>query len=148
LGKGGREAMRKRRKICGEYSKHIVCESWEGGGIDDVAFKAHYDEGYIYAHSCQDTHDKDVFHYIFQKDGSDEIGSCGMCGTEFSINLESMRITEDSCKMMPPWYDSQLDIRLAPRTRDLLLTYRSGQRAAFAIKKFRTGAPAATGARK
>ena len=143
----------KKRKICAEYSEHIVCESWGGGGIDDVAFKAHSDEGYIYAHSCQDTHDKDVFHYIFQKDGSDKLacvpGACGMCGTEYSINLESMRITEDSCKTMPPWYADPLDIRLAPRTRDLLLAYRPGRRAAFAyIKKFGTRAPAATGARK
>ncbi len=138
----------KRMPICAEYRKHIICESWKDGGIDDVAFKAHYDNGYSYAHSCQDTHDKGVVHYIFLKSGSDEQGSCGMCGTEFSFP-EDMRVTEDSCKRMPPWYDGRLDIRVTPRTRALLLDYRSGRRAAFEhIKKFGTRAPVATGARK
>jgi hypothetical protein len=151
-----RAAPMKRMPICREYRKHLVYESWQDGGIDDVAFKEHYDEGYSYAHSCQDTHDKDVFHYIFQKDGSDERGSCGMCGTEFSPDPEDMRVTEDSCKRMPPWFDGQLDIRLAPETRALLKDFRPGRRAALAfLKKYGTEAAReaardarATGARK
>lgn len=134
----------KKSLICAEYRKHFICESWRGGGIDDVAFKARYDEGYSYVHSCQDTHEKDVFHYVFQKDGSNERGSCGMCGTEFSLDQDAMRATEDSCKRMPPYGDGQLDIRLVPRTRDLMLNDRTGRRAAFAyLKKFGSGAPGA-----
>ena len=133
----------KKAFIGGENCDGIICESWEGGGITDVAFKQRYDDGYRYAHSCQDTHDSDVFHYIFQSDDSDEpLGSCGMCGmwgSEFSHDPETMR---DSCPM---------DIRLPPETRAFLMPAilsPEGRAAGWDLQITGTRATVATGARK
>lgn len=79
--------MMKKEWIGGTYqdSKGIICESWRGGGMDDVAFQARYTAGYEIVHCCQDTHDEDTFHYIFHKEDSDEpLGYCGMCRTRLT----------------------------------------------------------------
>lgn len=73
--------------IDGIYSegKGIVSESWQGGGISDIVFKKRYDDGYEFVHCCQDVDIDDVYHYIFQKYGSDEpLGYCGMCRTRLT----------------------------------------------------------------
>ncbi|KKM17217.1 hypothetical protein LCGC14_1677960 [marine sediment metagenome] len=141
-------------KICGEYRKHIVCESWQGGGIDDVAFKSHYDDGYHFAHSCQDTHDEDVFHYIFQKDDSDEpLGSCGMCGeslTTDSLSLSYSHASREEDALPLFFSNEQVDIRLAPGTRASFAEFLYCSEAKAVAIKFRAGTRAfeAAGARK
>lgn len=103
------------RKACiGSWistSKGFCVESWQGGGIDDVAFKQRYDEGFEIGHSCQDEEDKDIFHYIFIREGSKMKVACEMCGTECSLDPEAMRVT----------LEEKMDIRLAPETRDFLV---------------------------
>ncbi len=96
--------------IC-QDSKGIICESWRGGGIANTILKKRYDDGYHFVHACQDTHDDDVSHYTFQKDDSNEFpGSCWVCG----INLAIGEYDGSSPN------EQQIDIRLAPRTRDIL----------------------------
>lgn len=121
-----------KKRCIGSWTKTdegICIESWEGGGIDDVAFKARYDGGYEIGHSCQDAHDKDVFHYLFIVKGSKIKVSCSMCGTECSLDPEAFR--DEGC-------DGELvTVRLAPEARDSLLAFvlsRQGRAAGYEAK--------------
>lgn len=95
----------KKRCIGAVYGKSngVVAECWQGGSITEVAFQARYDDGYEIVHSCQDALDEDVFHYIFQKEDSNEpLGYCGMCRTRLAPYDQDDRDTKNTLVIRVP----------------------------------------------
>ncbi len=122
-------------------SEGICKESWEGGGITDSAFHERYNAGYELAHHCLDSEDDDIFHYVFHAKGGKLLDICELCGKEFSLDPEALRATEDR----------QMDIRIAPETRNFLLPAilsPEGRAAGYDLQIAGTKASLATRARK
>ncbi len=102
----------KRWILSSTSSKYGTCEeSWEGGGIDDVAFNERYKAGYSLIHSCQDKEDEGTYHYVFQKKSSKMLATCSMCGVKCSLDPEAFYV----------YSNEKIDLRVPPGTREALV---------------------------